>query len=391
MTLAIDLATNTQALGQQIISNLSPWYENGVFYQQVMNNWPRMGLAPAALMATLVKYMTPGTNLYTTYLRVINEIVARVLETNATTDGLILDGIAATGPFTDNYFQGPDRQSMGTAFGSIAAIEGIANLAWILIHLPAGAISDATRANWLNICKLNVDYLDTVTHDTTYYTNGNINAQMLGTIWFTAQACTSQTDILHFQDMYEREIKFLVDPFGQVGGGWSGWGLHISTSGAEYDWSDYLVYLTETSTRNMADPDFDWNYSHTQMDALARIYVMNRDTRLIRLINGISNKVFSRVDIVNGYIDGTGGSRQNNHAPLTMGVYPIQALIGNKSSNRTLLSDANITTIFNFSKADFLATSTAGQYQSGFMHGLSLQIAATREAAAQAQFKVPAV
>lgn len=383
MTLASDLALRAQTLGQQVISNLSQFYEGGVFWMSNMSDYHRQGLPAAGLMATLARDSSISTSLKSDYIAMVQEIVEFSIATNLTPtrDAFVNGGVDPYGWFG----QLPDAEAMNNPLNPNpnTTIEQVANIGWILYQLPAGVIPDSQRKRWLKVCQDCCTRLDTWPGGsiTTYYINGNYQAQLMGAYWFTALASTGPKR-LYYQDCYERAYAFIVNP-AATSATWTGWGLTIDVSGSENDWSDFQAHLTETSSRVIPGPDFDWNYSAVQMNALSRIFLANRDSRLIRLINAISNKVEPRLDPVTWIRNGAGGSRTTNSQGMIDSYYFITALVGSKSSNRTYLDSTHILSMWDTASTgmsgQFLQNSTNGLY--GLGGQLSLALAPVRAAA----------
>jgi hypothetical protein len=213
VTLATDLALRAQTLGQQVLANLSPFYEGGVFWMSNMGDYHRMGLPAGALMATLSRDASISVSLKSDYITMIQEIVEYAITTNLTPtgDAFVNGGVDPYGWFG----QLPDNQAMNNPLNPNAntTIEQVANIAWILYQLPAGSISSYRRRRWLKVCQDCCTRLDTWPGGsiTTYYINGNYQCQLLSAYWYTALASTGPKK-LYYQDCYERAYAFTVNP-----------------------------------------------------------------------------------------------------------------------------------------------------------------------------------
>ena len=414
-TLADDLASRMMSAGQTLISNLSPWYYNGAFYTNTMGNWNRNTFSTIGLMATLVKF---GSPLSSTYIQMIREIVNRAIDTSLGSYTAYAAGSNPLGgymrstpdvaliPLWDMYHLGPDRNSMSgdpdVTFGvdDISVLESCECLAWALWQLPAGTITDAERAAWTKLCQDMCDFLDSTPNGiTTYWVNGNINAQLCRAYWTTSMISAPGTVRDKYRDMYERALLFLFSPITSNPTRWANYGWKTTVTGNEYDWSNYEGYFTETNGNPQGGltPDFDWNYTTVQMDALAGIFVMNRDMRCLRAINAMSVKIFPRWNTTTWVFNGTGGSRQNNNQASTWAWHHVQALIGIKSSNTTYLTPAKILDSWDHPTGgeggalqSLMSNSTNGFYPPGFFQTWTVTIATVREACYQARLKVAA-
>lgn len=392
MSLADDIATRAQLLGKTLVSELSPLYQDGVFFANVMDTYTVNSMSVAALMATLLRYEPAGSDVADFYAKAIKAAVTRNLETNVTSPGnLFVDG----GSAMFGYGQGPSRQSMGVTFSDLSSIDAVGSLGWILYQLPAGVIDDATRNLWVSVCQANCDNLDTVTQSTTFYVNGNWQCHLLNAYWLTAMASSPGVLRSKYQDMYERALIFLMNPGAINPGRWLGYGLVKDTVGSEYDWSDYLCHLTErndNTTVPCPTPNFDPNYTALACTLLARLFGLNRDWRVNRLLNSLENKIIPLlIDTTATWVlNGTGGSRQNNNS-FNFGHWLTSALIGTKSSNATILTPTKMLQLWdNAVASSTVVNATSGFYAPGQYRYLAVELASVRDIAEKAKLKVPA-
>lgn len=410
-------------MGAAVVSNMSRWYANGAFLCDQQTIWPHQTFSPAALLATLVKFNAPFSPMY---LQMIREIMARVYET-AMGNGLAFDtpgflpyggyprlpppdnlhvftGDAQMGMY-DSFMMGPTRASMQgqlpvNRFGidGLNMIESCHPLAFMIYQLPANTITTSERALWTSWCQAMCDYLDSQTSGsglTYFYVNGNYQARLCQAYWFTSMISTPGPVRDKYRDMYERALEFTVNPALHNAGSWTGYGWVTSLTGSSSDWSDYKGYLTE---QGGAAPGLDWSYSTVQAEALAGIYLMNRDDRVLRMLNAISTNVEPRINQTTWILDGTGGTRLvgSNYGQAIF--YPIlQSLLGRKQSNVTMLTQAKILDLWDHNTpgeggiTNLLLTPTT---VSTSFYGISAMsqwystIAMTREAAYQARAKV---
>jgi hypothetical protein len=399
-TIAAGLSSRAQSLGQAIISDASAIYDNGVFWQSDMQN-TQHNLKWAALMATLAKYSTSDT-LRASYARMVIESVEACIAINANAAGIFSGGGLMTS-LDSAYFQGPDQQSMNAANDPTATIPLVIDLAWIVYQLPASLLPTANRRRWVAVCQANCDLLDTWpgTPITKFYINGNYSAQLCSAYAMTATVSAASKKARYW-DMYERAYLFLVNPNSVVPGSWTGWGLTIDVAGTDYNWDDYEAHLTESAVGHVIPApvlSFDWNYSFYTCDVLARLFTVIRDERIIRLVNAIGNKVAPRILDENGSpawtLNGVGGSRQNNLAPMANCWLPVQALIGEKQWLTTLLTPTKIFSCWDLPTGNGMITTMhsqsypTGLYPGGIVASLAC-IAVCREAAGLATVAVAA-
>lgn len=415
-------------MGQAVVSNMSRWYANGAFFEDQGVVWPFNTFAPAALLATLVKF---GSSYSSTYISMIREIMARVYDTSMG-NGLAFDtpGFLPYGGYPrlpspdsghtisgdaqlamyDSYLVGPTRASMqalpANRFGvdGLNVIESCHPLAFMIYQLPATAITTAERALWTSWCQAMCDFLDDPLRGnlTYFYVNGNYQARLCQAYWYTAMISSPGTLQDKYRDMYERAMVFMVEPT-LKSNTWAGYGWKPTVTGGYGDWSDWEGYLTENYPTNPAGngPGFDWGYSVTASDALAGIYLMNRDIRILRILNAIAKKVEPRWDQTRWILDGTGGSRQSGNNYGMAAFYPIlQALLARKQSNTTMVTNTKILDYWDHSTNGdggvtnliLLPTATPNAfYGTAVMSQWYSTVALTREAAYQARIKVPAV
>ena len=421
--LADDLAARAMTMGTAVVSNMSRWYSNGVFLGDQQTIWPHQTFKPAALLATLVKFNAAYS---TTYIQMIREIMARVQET-AMGNGLAFDtpGFLPYGGYPrlpppdnlhvfssdaqmrmyDYYVMGPTRASMQgqppvNRFGvdGLNMIESCHPLAFMIYQLPASSITTFERTLWTSWCQAMCDYLDSQTSGnglTYFYVNGNYQARLCQAYWYTSMISAPGPTQDKYRDMYERALEFTVNPF-LHNASWLNYGWVTTLTGSNGDWSDYKGYLTE----NGSSLGLDWVYSTVQAEALAGIYLMNRDERVLRMLNAISTNVEPRINQTTWILDGTGGTRQTGSNYGQWLFYPfLQGLLGRKQANTTMLTSIKLLDFWDHNvggdggvTGQLLTPTTNGSF-----YGISplgawyTTIAMTREAAYQARIRVPAV
>lgn len=339
--IASGLTQRAQDLGQLIISNSSAIYENGIFWQSNMAD-TQHNLKFAALMATLARYA--DATIKGQYIALIVESVERNLATNA------VDGIWTGGGTMDdgNYFQGPSIDSMDAANDPTATIPVTVDLAWILHQLPAGSISSERYRRWLAVCQANCDLLDTWPGQpiTTFYINGNYMAHLCSCYSLTA-TISRASQAPRYWDMYERAYEFMVDPEATNPTRWQNYGLTIDVQGTDYNWDDTEAHLSENHGE-VPGPlvDYDPNYTLYTLDILSRMAVVTRDTRIIRLINALGNKLAPKIFDETGTppwtCNGVGGSRQNNLTNMAQAFLPVQGMIREKQWLTDLITPTKI-------------------------------------------------
>jgi hypothetical protein len=360
------VAARAQLLGQQIISTSSAIYEDGIFWQSNMGD-TQHNLKFAALMATLAR--NAGGDIKADYTRRIVESVERCLETNATPAGLFTGG----GIMTDgSYFQGPSYQSMGSLFDPTATIPITTDLAWIIHQLPANSITSARRRRWISVVQANCDHLDAWPGQpiTSFYINGNYAAHLCSCYALTATV-SQASRTARYWDMYERAYAFMISPNSFNPGRWINYGLTIDVAGTDYNWDDFEAHLSENHGEVPGPAiSYDPNYTLYTLDILSRMAVITRDTRIIRLINALSNKIIPKIIDDAGTIewppwtlDGRGGSRQNNVTNMATAYLPVQAMIREKQWLNDLLTPAKIFSLWDLPQPNAFGYLESNSYQ----------------------------
>ena len=362
------MAVRSQTLGEQLITNLLPRYSAGAFREDNWElNYTQYTTAPAACLATLAKY-TSSQSTRNQYINMVEEILT--------------DTIAN---FTDSnkHFQ------FAGVYGDLSSIDAVSSIGWILNKVPASTFSAGLWASWLSVCQTNCDFLDLrppATSDTTFYINGNYNCHLLEAYWYTYNATSVPADKARYLDMYERAYAFVINPAAS-NAQWIGYGLIVDVTGAQSDWSDYQAHFTETNgyLGINPSPNFDPNYTTLTIDLLSRLWQINNDVRLLRLINSLMTKDEPFINTTTWIHDGTSGSRQHNLQPVWYGYYAVSALLAHKTTNRALLDDTHIKAMWdNGVTPGLLIDSTTGFYSPGTARQLELAIAPVREAASDA-------
>lgn len=358
--LATDLASRAQHLGQVAVARASALYQNGVFYQGYAG--PGTSMLIAAGMASLARYTT-NSALRERYVSMIKEVVEWQINVHIMPDKQSFPDGGTDPTGWGGVFPDQTAQTTPASPSPNITIPMIEALAWIVQQMPDGSLDGATRSRWVKICQdccTKLDHWYDGGSITTYYINANYQCALMGAYWGTA-AISSGSARDYFVDAYERAYRFVIQPAVETAPSstWAGWGLTIDVAGSTGDWSDYEVHLTETNSRDPATDhnDFDWQYSQAQLYHLSTTFVQNRDARVARLINGISNKIYPRIMQVPGTIVGIGsfpewtlnatsGSRQNGPRAMDAPWAYVQGLLLGKLGRRELLSDAQLVSMW---------------------------------------------
>lgn len=188
---------------------------------------------------------------------------------------------------------------------------------------------DATHAaQCSSVMSKGADWL-VASGNSTWYANGNIVAMQVAVFYYAWLASGNAK----YLDLYESELKFLVDP-PQTGNN-VGFGLKFSVYPTLADGSDGSAYLAERG----ATTGFDGDYTHLQLSMLGRLYVVNRDARILRLCNLLFNQVWGITNHSTFVTDATGGSRHDAIFPLWTGSVGALAWLSGRPDALPILSD----------------------------------------------------
>ena len=97
------------------------------------------------------------------------------------------------------------------------------------------------------------------------------------------------------------------------------------------DGLDGKGYFTEGAAD--AIPGFDAEYTMLQIDFLARLYVINREPVVLRMLNMVTNELMPRVNTTTWRLNTSGGSRHpqlNREFPFDTAALAVLANLGNR-------------------------------------------------------------
>ncbi|GAA3301737.1 hypothetical protein Dvina_05550 [Dactylosporangium vinaceum] len=132
-----------------------------------------------------------------------------------------------------------------------------------------------------------------------WYTNGNIN---IGNAYVMALAYRLTSDE-RFRGYYETALAFAVNP---PQSRWAGYGLRYTKQPARADGSDGQAYFAEAGAGGLG---FDPEYTVLQLDLLTKIYLANRDNRVLTYMNLLFNQLMTRVDRTTWMLNASKGTR----------------------------------------------------------------------------------
>jgi hypothetical protein len=155
----------------------------------------------------------------------------------------------------------------------------------------------AHRATYASVVARGADFL-VRNKNLSWYTNGNI---VLANVAVMAFAYKLTGKPAYKQD-YETALEFAVHPPQQR---WPGYGIQYTKIPKRADGADGAAFLTEAG----AKPGYDPEYTMMQVDTLGRIYLLNADSRVLRLINLETNQLMERVRQSDWTLDTSGGTR----------------------------------------------------------------------------------
>ncbi|RZS87371.1 hypothetical protein EV189_2799 [Motilibacter rhizosphaerae] len=134
-----------------------------------------------------------------------------------------------------------------------------------------------------------------------WYTNGNIALFNAVDMAF-AQRLTGDAA---YGARYREALEFALHPQGR-GHAPAGAGLVVTRRGARADGSDGAGYLSESAG---GAEGFDPDYGQVQLDVALRLWLLERDTESLRLVNLLYGQLAQRVDVARDRLDTSGGSR----------------------------------------------------------------------------------
>jgi hypothetical protein len=157
-----------------------------------------------------------------------------------------------------------------------------------------------------------------------WYTNGNI---AIGNALVMALAARVTGNPLYTAH-YRAAITFATAP---PQARWPGFGFIYTDSSVRADGLDGKGYFTEGAAD--AIPGFDAEYTMLQIDFLARLYVINREPVVLRMLNMVTNELMTRVNTTTWRLNTSGGTRHpqmNREFPFDTAALAVLANLGNR-------------------------------------------------------------
>ena len=165
-----------------------------------------------------------------------------------------------------------------------------------------------------------------------WYTNGNI---VVGNALVMALAARL-TGVAKYATYYRTAMAFAVAPPQTK---WAGFGFVTTLDGGRADGQDSRGYFTEAASDRV--PGFDAEYTMLQVDMLSRIYLVNRDPSVLRMINMTTNILLPRVDKLTWRMDTSGGTRrpqEGREFPFDTAALSLLTNIGGRPSFQTYVT-----------------------------------------------------
>jgi hypothetical protein len=150
-----------------------------------------------------------------------------------------------------------------------------------------------------------------------WYTNGNI---VLGNALTMALAYRA-TGSPVYQAAYEQALAFAVAPDQPR---WAGYGLVYTKTPSRADGSDGAGYLTEAGA---GTPGYDPELTAVQADVATRLFWVNGDQRVLRLMNLLVNQIRPRIDTKAWTLDTSGGTRHPQPGRVVAFDSPVLAVL----------------------------------------------------------------
>jgi hypothetical protein len=228
------------------------------------------------------------------------------------------DTAIATRQLPDGSFVPPVGDSQPAGIATIFFSIELGNT--YLELLPV--LSPARAARWRSSLAAAAFYLIN-NGNLTWYTNGNINLDLIELLYLAWQATGDPT--LHAA--YEQEWNFTLRP---PRSRWPGCGLVTFTAPRDEAGSGVAGYLTETGSGGTG---FDAEYSSLQLDTASRLYLLSGDPRALRLAKMLLNALLPRVDSSwqLDTSDGTRHTQSDRYVPLITSAFAVLGLHGGRS------------------------------------------------------------
>ncbi|MEV4636416.1 hypothetical protein AB0J80_03595 [Actinoplanes sp. NPDC049548] len=181
-----------------------------------------------------------------------------------------------------------------------------------------------------------------------WYTNGNIVVGNTLTMALAARL----TGNAKYLTAYETALTFAVSP---PQSRWPGYGFVYTSKGTQEDGRDSKGYFTEA----VSEPGFDAEYTMLQLDLLSPLYLINKDHRVLRYLNAITNQLWDRVNTATWRMDTSGGTRHpqiGREFPYDTASVSVLANVGGRTDLEPYISSqiAKYTTAFRGGRGDRL-------------------------------------
>ena len=204
-----------------------------------------------------------------------------------------------------------------------------------------------------------------------WYTNGNIVLGNTLTMALAYRVTANPT----YRAAYEQALAFALTP-DQVR--WPGYGLVSTVTPTFSDGSDGAGYLTESGG---SGPGYDPEYTGLQADMATRLFWVNGDPRVLRLMNLLMNQIRPRIDTTAWTLDTSGGSRHQDQHRIVSFNSPVLAVLawqGGREDLAPLVSSQMAAIDQNFRYA--LTVTDIGMYYNLGSEPTSLFLVATQSA-----------
>jgi hypothetical protein len=205
-----------------------------------------------------------------------------------------------------------------------------------------------------------------------WYTNGNM---VLGNALTMALAYRLTGDAT-YQAAYEEALTFALHP---DQGLWPGYGIVYTATPNRPDGRDGAAYLTETGGGSSG---YDAELTAAQADVATQLFLVNRDPRILRLMNLFMNQIRPRIDTTAWTLDTSGGTRHPQPSRIVGFNSPVLAVLaweGGRGDLAPLVSSQIAMIDHKFRGA--LTYTNAGMYYNFGTEPTSLLLAALGEAA----------